>query len=215
MSKKGKPTIARTGHNTAFPWSVKTSLARQGDADSLCQLCAEAKPLIETVCRIPKYINLFGRDEVRSIISLKLIEFLLDEKKNYPDEAMPAVLKTAMREALIDHYRKLEVRRSHEVTDAILQADAPAAIGSLPDLIPDNRTAGPEEQLLRGDLRRNVREAVQQLRPNEQTVIRGLFFRHKNTVELARELHCTSQNVGYIKRVALTRLGHMLKSRLG
>ena len=128
---------------------------------------------------------------------------------------MPAVLKTAMREALIDHYRKLEVRRSHEVTDVILQADAPAAIGSLPDLIPDNRTAGPEEQLLRGDLRRDVREAVQQLRPNEQTVIRGLFFRHKNTVELARELHCTSQNVGYIKRVALTRLGDMLKSRLG
>ena len=67
--------------------------------------------------------------------------------------------------------------------------------------------------MLQDELAREVREALQHLSEKEQAGIRGLFFRRKNTVELAQELHCTSQNVGYIKRTALARLGCILKRR--
>ena len=186
-------------------------LARQGRKDALEKLCIAAELFIASLCNRPKFANQLGRDEVRSIASLKLIEFFLSENKNYPDQDMPRVIQKALREKLIDDLRSLDTRRSHEViTDDGMPGYVSATADCATELLP--ASAGePESCLLENALACEVKEAIKRLSKKEQAVIYGIFFHQKNTVKLARELHCTSQNVGYIKRTALARLGLILK----
>ena len=186
-------------------------LARQGRTDALEKLCIAADLFITSLCNRPKFANQLGRDEVRSIASLKLIEFFLSENKNYSDQEMPRVIQKALREKLIDHLRSLDTRRSHEVTaDNEMQSYIFATADFATEVLPGSDSE-PESRLLKNARIREVREAIQCLSKKEQAVIYGIFFHQKNTVKLARELHCTSQNVGYIKRTALARLGLILK----
>ena len=186
-------------------------LARQGRTDALEKLCIAADLFITSLCNRPKFANQLGRDEVRSIASLKLIEFFLSENKNYSDQEMPRVIQKALREKLIDDLRSLDTRRSHEViTDDGTPGYVSATADCATELLP--ASAGePESCLLKNALACEVKEAIKRLSKKEQAVIYGIFFHQKNTVKLAQELHCTSQNVGYIKRTALARLGLILE----
>ena len=128
---------------------------------------------------------------------------------------MLRLLKRVLLDALYDCLRKLKVRRRFEIMDCgVSGSDTLSEENSLLELLPGNSAEQPENKLLDAELLRIVREALQHLNEREQYVIRGLFYQHKNTVEIARELHCSSQNVGYIKRTALARLGEMLKRRV-
>ena len=125
---------------------------------------------------------------------------------------MPQLLKRILTNELRDALRKIKVRNKFEQFEEYGHSDVYEEPSLLESCVADEAEE-PENRLLENERFREVHAALHHLNENEQTVIRSYFFQRKNTVEIAREMNCTSQNVGYIKRTALLRLGRILERR--
>jgi RNA polymerase sigma factor (sigma-70 family) len=157
-------------------------------------------------------VNLLGKDEVRSIASLSLVEFVMSYPGGVPDEEVPALIKQAIKCDLINSVHRLEYRRGKE--------EAPptnAGTGSPENSSGDTGSPSappygePEACLLQNADAQKVQDAIQHLNRNEQTVIQFYYFRQETTNEIAVRLGCSVQNVRKIKRRALTRLRSLLE----
>ena len=194
-----------------FPWNEEIYLAQQGDTAAVRRICATAEPVVNQFGKVSYFTNLLGNDEVRSIASLALIEFIMSYRGGVSDEEIPALIMQALKCDLLNSVHRLEYRRSKEVP---FQADraADAVRNTNDDTVfpfapPDGE---PETCLVHKAYTQKVQEAIQQLNRNQQTVIRSYYFRQETTNEIAAALGCSPQFVRKIRRKALLRLRGLL-----
>ena len=164
--------------------------------------CAKAEPIVDQFGKVSYFVNLLGKDEVRSIASLSLVEFVMSYPGGVPDEEVPALIKQAIKCDLINSVHRLEYRRGKE------EAPPTNADTGSPSAPPYGE---PEACLLQNAYAQTVQDAIQHLNRNEQTVIQFYYFRQETTNEIAVRLGCSVQNVRKIKRRALTRLRSLLE----
>ena len=74
--------------------------------------CAKAEPIVDQFGKVSYFVNLLGKDEVRSIASLSLVEFVMSYPGGVPDEEVPALIKQAIKCDLINSVHRLEYRRA-------------------------------------------------------------------------------------------------------
>ena len=185
-----------------FPWNPEIYLAQQGDTKAMRRTCAKAEPIVDQFGKVSYFVNLLGKDEVRSIASLSLVEFVMSYPGGVPDEEVPALIKQAIKCDLINSVHRLEYRRGKE--------EAPPTNGDTgsPSAPPYGE---PEACLLQNADAQKVQDAIQHLNRNEQTVIQFYYFRQETTNEIAVPLGCSVQTVRKIQRRALTRLRSLLE----
>ena len=173
--------------------------------------CAKAEPIVDQFGKGSYFVNLLGKDEVRSIASLSLVEFVMSYPGGVPDEEVPALIKQAIKCDLINSVHRLEYRRGKE--EAPPNGDTGSPENSSGDTgSPSAPPYGePEACLLQNAYAQTVQDAIQHLNRNEQTVIQFYYFRQETTNEIAVRLGCSVQNVRRIKRRALTRLRSLLE----
>ena len=195
-----------------FPWNPEIYLAQQGDTKAMRRTCAKAEPIVDQFGKVSYFVNLLGKDEVRSIASLSLVEFVMSYPGGVPDEEVPALIKQAIKCDLINSVHRLEYRRGKEEAPPT-NADTGSPENSSGDTgSPSAPPYGePEACLLQNAYAQTVQDAIQHLNRNEQTVIQFYYFRQETTNEIAVRLGCSVQNVRKIKRRALTRLHSLLE----
>ena len=205
-----------------FPWNPEIYLAQQGDTKAMRRTCAKAEPIVDQFGKVSYFVNLLGKDEVRSIASLSLVEFVMSYPGGVPDEEVPALIKQAIKCDLINSVHRLEYRRGKEEAPPT-NADTGSPENSSGDTGSPENSSGdtgspsappygePEACLLQNAYAQTVQDAIQHLNRNEQTVIQFYYFRQETTNEIAVRLGCSVQNVRKIKRRALTRLRSLLE----
>ena len=97
-----------------FPWNPEIYLAQQGDTKAMRRTCAKAEPIVDQFGKVSYFVILLGKDEVRSIASLSLVEFVMSYPGGVPDEEVPALIKQAIKCDLINSVHRLEYRRGKE-----------------------------------------------------------------------------------------------------
>ena len=196
------------------PWNIWLRLARQGDEDAKMRFFTQAEPLIGMFCHIDYFVNLLGREEVRAIATLKATEFLMEYPDPPEDKEIPFLLKTMIRNALLNHTEKAEVRSRREMRVAAPQdgGENDTKTNAI-EIFPAKRKEEPEAKLLAKELHYATEKAMQQLPPKERNVIRALFFRSKTMAGIAKELQCTRQNVEQMRDRALRRMRRMLEGQ--
>ena len=197
-------------------WNALFREAKAGDKNALHMLHLATEPLIVPFYRVPVFYNKLGKDEIRSLASFALVRFFSQHTGLPPDEEVPFLLKHVIHCALVSGVRKVNARKSFEQpagaageTGSFSGAEEAVAVAGETDA---DRETEPEARYLRHELRDTVREAVRKLKKQEQFVILGIYYRHKSTAALAREMHCTPQNVRYTRQVALSHLQELLKT---
>lgn len=189
------------------PWNEWLRLARQGNEHAKLCFCTQAEPCIELFCHISYFRRFLGEEEIRGIAALKVMEFLMEYPDPPEDKEIPVLLKSVIRNALLYPAEKAEVRNRREQRPATPQGDGEngAEVNAI-EGFPAKRKEEPEAKLLSKELQNATTEAMQQLLPGEQNVIRALFFRNKTAAAIAKELRCTRQNVEQMRDRALRRL---------
>lgn len=206
------------GQANQTPWNELFRLAKAGDKDALHKLHLAAQPLIKPFFNVPKFYNRLGREEIRSTASFALVNYFSRHTGLPPDGEVPFLLRHVIYCGLVSALRKAKRRKSFEqpagaaggadpFTDFTAETDDGAGSGEASA----EREDEPEALCLKHELRETVREAVRQLKKNERFVIMGLYYRHQSTTALARELHCTPQNVRYMRKNAMLHLQQLLK----
>lgn len=98
-------------------------------------------------------------------------------------------------------------RMSSVALDAPMSEDGDTA---LHDIIPDEQTPSPEQSAIIEDLQRNVAEALQDLDPREQTIVKmrfGIGDHHEHTLEqIGQKYGLTRERIRQIEAKALSRL---------
>lgn len=193
-----------------FPWNDEIYLARQGDTASVVKTCEHAEPIVSQFGKVSYFTDWLGKDEVRSIASLALVEFIMSYPGGVPDEEIPALIKQAIKCDLINSVHRAEYRRSKEEapppgpdTGSPRGEESIAAPSGSPQW-------DPEACLLQNAYARKVQDAVRRLNRKEQTVIRSWYFRQETTEEIAANLGYTASHVRKIRHRALRHLRQLL-----
>ena len=199
-----------------FPWNDEIYLAQQGDTAAARRICISAEPIVSQFGKVSYFTDWLGKDEVRSIASLALVECIMSYPGGVPDEEFPALIKQALKCDLINSVHRLEYRCSKEETppvnpDTGSPHEDSGAIG-MPAAPPSGE---PEACLLQNACAQKVHDAIRHLNRNEQTIIQSYYFRQETTEEIAAALGYSAQNVRRIRRRALRRLRGLLDCATG
>ena len=60
-----------------FPWNDEIYLAQQGDTAAARRICISAEPIVSQFGKVSYFTDWLGKDEVRSIASLALVECIM------------------------------------------------------------------------------------------------------------------------------------------
>ena len=209
MNTENRPAAKTQKAQAAIPWNRLMKQAKGGDETAVQTFCKQAGPILKTFCSIPFFTRKLGRDEIRSLLSLALMEFLMHYSKSLPDEEIPRLLKRILRNTLLNQIQKETTRAKYR------QPVLPCHEGEerreeepITEQYAADSTGEPENRLLQQELNQAVKDAMYYLRPSEHNVLYGLYFEYKTTAELARDMHCTTQN---ICRLHKNGLGHLRK----
>ena len=190
-----------------FPWNNEIYLAQQGDTQATQRICANAEPIVDQFGKVSYFVNRLGKDEVRSIATLALIEFVMSFPGGVPDEEVPPLIKQVIKCDLINSVHRLVYRYSKEETFSSGPDTGSVENSSGDTASPFAPPYGePEACLLQKTYAQKVQDAIQHLNRMEQTVIQSYYFRQETTNEIADRLGCSAQNVRKTKRKALRRL---------
>ena len=97
-----------------FPWNEEIYLAQQGDTAAVLRTCVSAEPIVNQFGKVSYFTDWLGKDEVRSIASLALVEFIMSYPGGVPDGEIPALIKQALKCDLINSVHRMEYRRGKE-----------------------------------------------------------------------------------------------------
>lgn len=184
------------------PWNELITRARLGDTAATRELCKLAEPVIDQYCRVPFFVRCFGKDEVRSIAALAVLEFIMENPAVPEDSQVPCALKRVIRFQLLNRVKRMEIEDNY--MQSYVQSAPSSGGGSCAspyaDDSPQERFVAdealqPENRLLQKDHTHQVQDAIKNLTQLEQRVIHACFYEEKSTTQIARELHCTSQAV--------------------
>ena len=199
-----------------FPWNEEIYLAQQGDTAAVLRTCVSAEPIVNQFGKVSYFTDWLGKDEVRSIASLALVEFIMSYPGGVPDGEIPALIKQALKCDLINSVHRMEYRRGKEEAPPPNPDTGSPRSGAGGFAAPSAPPHGePEASLLQNAYAQTVQDAIQHLNRNEQTVIRSYFFRQETTNEIAAALGCSAQNVRKTRRKALFRLRGLLDRKTG
>ena len=175
-----------------FPWNEEIYLAQQ-------------------VGKVSYFVGWLGKDEVRSIASLALVEFIMSYSGGVPDEEIPALIKQVIKCDLINSVHRMEYRRSKEDASSFTPDTGSPENSSGDTGSPSAHPHGePEACLLQNAYAQTVQDAIQHLNRNEQTVIQLYYFRQETINEIAARLGCSPRFVRKTRRKALLRLRGLL-----
>ena len=207
---KTKPSNAAGKH--AKPWKQWIVLAGRGDERAALNFFAGVEPVVREFCRIPYFRDNLGTNEICGISNHKLTEFLKRAPDVRSDEEVYYLLKTVLRNTLIRSVKqhKTRCRMQQPYSTGARQEDTAETVA---ELLPADSSLEPEALLLRNELTQDVKEALKQLKPLEQKVLRGLYYEGKNNKALANDLNITPQYVSWLKRKGLSRLKKLLKTK--
>ena len=183
------------------------------ESTAAAQFFACTEPIVREFCRIPYFRNTLGANEICSISHAKLMNYF-SETEALPDtQPAPRLVKRILYNELVNHVHRYETRRKYRQTyreeDAQDDMDAVAP----PELLPADSCSEPEACLLREELYRDLKDALNCLKPLEQKVLRSLYYEGKSNKALAEEMRITPQYVSLLKKRGLTRLRKLLKAR--
>ena len=136
-------------------------------------------------------------------------------KTSLPDEEVPRLLKRILRNTLLNQIQKETIRAKYR------QPVIPCHEGEerreeepITEQYATDSTEEPENRLLQQELSQAVKDAMYSLRPSEHNVLYGLYFEYKTTAELARDMHCTTQNICRLHKNGLRHLRKLLARQL-
>lgn len=199
--KKTKPEVS---------WNEWLRLARQGDENAKLLFCAQAEPFIGRFCNNPFFAETLGKEEVRSIATLALVEFLMKHPAPPKDEEVPFMLIRVMHTTILARIKRLKARNRHEVrmTAQDDAAEEPNRGGIFE--FPADRKEEPEAKALYRELAHDTAEAFRQLKPHERQVLDAVFYQRKPAAAIAKERRCTRQYVEKLRDKALRQLRRLL-----
>lgn len=205
---KTKPSHTAGKH--ANPWKQWIARANRGDERAALNFFAGVEPIVREFCRIPYFRDNLDINEICGISNHKLTEFLKRAPHIRTDEEVPCVLKTVLRNTLL---RSVKQHKTHckMQQPCITDTWQKEAANTITELLPADSSLEPEALLLRNELTQDVKEALKQLKPLEQKVIRGLYYEGKNNKALANDMNITPQYVSLLKRKGLSRMKKLLK----
>jgi DNA-directed RNA polymerase specialized sigma24 family protein len=200
-----------------FPWNDQLRRARNGDAEALQRVFAAMQPYMERLSRVPYFAGRLGSDEIRSILALRLAEFVnsgaaVPEK----DEEVPYLLKRILRFHLINVINKSLLHSKYEMSQSavILPAGEPAGnFDALPGIRAAEPAEDPETACVRKDFRNELALLMGQLPGKERAVVQMLYMQQKTPAEAAKELHYSLRGLRNARQRALGRLRGKLTER--
>lgn len=213
-SSEKQPEIPMT---TEIPWNELICRARQGDPAALHRLFALMQPYIESLCRVPYFASRLGADEVRSILALRLAEFIngaaaIPER----DREVPYLLKRILRFHLINVTNKTILHNKYEMSESSIILPSGEEINPY-ETLPEHATAdsrwNPEAVCVQDEFNEELTLLIRQLNKKEQAVIQKLFIQQKTPAEAANELCYTLHGLRNVRRKALAHLREMLSQR--
>ena len=191
------------------PWNELITRARLGDTAAILALCELAEPVIKQYCRVPFFVRWLGREEVRSLAALAVLEFIMENPSVPRDSEVPCALKKVIKCQLLNRIKRLKIEDRHMYSAPSAgggSCASPHADDSPQDLFVADEALQPENRLLQKDHIHQVQDAVKNLTPLEQRVIHACFYEGKSTTLVAQELHCTPQAVRRTRSRAFTHL---------
>lgn len=197
-----------------LPWEEWIRLARDGDTKATQLFCLAAEPFIRPLCEWRLLTDRLGRDEVRSMAALAVIEFLMTYKGSFRNRKIPFMLWRYVRYDLLDALRRQNTRHCAELPEVVRGRDRTETNLTLADRVDPRPELQPEQVLLQDDFRAEVRDAMNSLDGYEQAVIHSIYFQRKNIGETSRELGLSPQYARRLHRSALERLRGRLEKRL-
>ncbi len=192
------------------PWNEWLRLARQGDDNAKLLFCSQAEPFIKNFCNVAMYTERLGKDDVRGIAALAVVEFLMEYADPPEDKEIPFMLKRIIRNKLTDQLRKMSVREQYNYQKP--QRDCDDTEPEQDDVaeVPSDKKEEPEARALHRELAWDTAVAFQHLKPHEQQVLDAVFYQKKASADIAKEWHCTRQYVEKLRDKALRQLRRLL-----
>ena len=185
-------------------WGPLLEQYHKGEKQVFQLLCYRSRPLVEKISRKPYYAHALGRDEAYSIAAMSMVNFWNRKDLTKNPRNLPGQLYHAMECDLKNQIDRQNTRRRREVhceTDGGTEGSE----DEWQDPLAASRNE-PEEQILREEWNRSVRDCLRYLGKKERKVIHRYFFRQLSVSEIAKELQCSPDSVTSAKRHALKRL---------
>lgn len=197
-----------------LPWEEWIRRAREGDTEATKLFCLAAEPLIRFLCERRLLTDRLGKDEVRSMAALAMIEFLMTYNGNIRNRKAPFILWRYVRCDLLDNLRNQDSRNKFELPETHRRRSGAETNLTLADWKDPNPEIEPEQVLLKEEFNAQVHNAMRSLNRYEKTVIHSYYFERKSIGEISREMGCSPQYIRRLRRKALVRLRDRLKERL-
>lgn len=200
-----------------IPWNELIGRARQGDLSALHRIFAQMQPFVESLCRVRYFADRLGTDEIRSILALRLAEFIKsDVAIPETDRQVPYLLKRILRFHLINAINKTILQSKYEMSESmvILPSGEKTEPGNtlLENVLADPG-ADPETACLQEEFSKELMLLILQLNKKEQAVIQKLYIQQKTPAEAARELNYTMRGLRNLRQKALGHLREILAQR--
>ena len=203
-SRRSNPFPEETNSPLLFSapdWEPVLERYRKGDTSVFPLLCCKANPLVKKISGRRYYSGLLGREEAYSIAAMTMVDFWNREALTCDPADIPRRLTRAVNCDLLNEIKR---NRSRGLREVHSEAENES---------PDERQeyiagsiADPEQDVLRKEWNRRVRNCLKYLGKMERQVITGFFFRQMSIAEIAEELNSSTNIVSATKRNALNKL---------
>ena len=209
-SRRSNPLPGEEQSTSLFSpgWEPILERYRQGDTSVFGLLCCKSDPLVKKISGRRYYSARLGKEEAYSIAAMTMVDFWNSNALTCEPAEIPRQLTQAMNCDLLNQIKRNKNRSLREIHS---EAESKS---------PDGRqvfTAGniinPEEDVLRKEWNRNVRNCLKYLGKRQRQVITGLFFRQMSVAELAAELHVNTNAVSLARRDALKKLREVFRDK--
>lgn len=203
-----------TPMTTEIPWNELIYRARQGDTAALHRLFTLMQPYVERLCRVSYFASRLGSDEVRSILALRLAEFI-NSNAAVPehDREVPYLLKRILRFHLINVTNKAILHSKYEMSESTIILPSGEDVDpyeTLLEHVAADPGWNPETVCVQAEFNDELALLIRQLSKKEQAVIQKLFIQQKTPVEAAEELCYTLRGLRNVRQKALAHLREIL-----
>ena len=208
---------SETPMKTEIPWNELIYRARRGDAAALHRLFTLMQPYIESLCRVSYFASRLGSDEVRSILALRLAEFInSDAAIPEQDREVPYLLKRILRFHLINMTNKAILHSKYEMSESTIILPSGEDVDpheTLLEHVAADPRWNPESVCVQADFNDELALLIRQLSKKEQAVIQKLFIQQKTPAEAAKELRYTLRGLRNLRQKALAHLREIMAQR--
>ena len=190
------PKMQREGH-ASWPDERLVSACRKGDQQAWAALVDKYKNLIFS---IPIKLGLY--DEAADIFQAVCLDLLNDLPRLREPRALPKWLMQTC------YHKCLQVRRKAEKNVPLVAEDGESrANGEVPSILPDDILVQLEKEQM-------VRNAISELSPRCERMVRMLFFETpaRPYEEIAKELGIATGSIGFIRGRCLGKLKQQLEN---